>query len=149
MKQDAGFSCIELMVTLAIIGIVCASVVPSFQQYGVQSKRTQAQAALLQLMQQEERYFSQNNSYHAFSSSATDADAKLFTWWSGASAAHSGYELSGRSCTGQALTQCVQLDAVPGTPKVDPGFRDIDCQTLSLTSSGRRAASGPSGRCWP
>ena len=140
-----GFTLIELMVVLAIVSLLVVLVFPAFQQYVVRGKRAQAQAALLQLMQQQERYYTQNGVYLAFSAAA----AGPFTWWSGATAARSAYELRASACAQQTLAQCVMLTALPGTDKVDPAFKDAECETLTLDSAGQRRASGPAPRCWP
>lgn len=149
MRRDTGFTMIELMVVGVIVCVLAAIAYPSLHGYMVKGKRAQAQAALLQLMQQQERYYSQNNTYLAFSSVSTDPDEKLFQWWSGSGAAHSAYEIRGLACTGASIAQCVRLDAMPGTVNVDPHFRDADCQTLSLSSTGQRSASGAARHCWP
>lgn len=144
-----GFTLIEMMVASVIICILAAIAYPSLHGYMVKGKRAQAQAALLQLMQQQERYYSQNNTYLAFSSESTDPDEKLFQWWSGSGPAQSAYEIRGVACSGASIAQCVQLDALPGTAKVDPHFRDADCRILSLSSYGQRGASGAARHCWP
>jgi type IV pilus assembly protein PilE len=149
MKRTSGFTLIEVMVAAAIICILSALALPSFQRYVVKSKRAQAQATLLRLMQQQERYFSANNTYLGFSSVSTEADEKQFAWWSSENASASAYEIRGAACPGEPISQCVQLTALPGTRIVDAGFRDDECETLSLSSNGRRAASGPAERCWP
>jgi type IV pilus assembly protein PilE len=145
MEPCRGFTLIELLVALAIVAVLAAIAFPALHQHVVKGKRAQAQAALLQLMQQQERYYTQNGSYLAFSAAA----AGPFTWWSGKDAAYSAYELGAGRCPGQALTQCVMLTALPGTDKVDSGFKDRDCETLTLDSAGQRGASGPAARCWP
>lgn len=148
-RRAGGFSLIELLVVAAIVCVLAALSYPSFHSHIVSSKRAEAQAALMLLMQQQERYYTQNNRYLAFSSASTDPDERLFKWWSGRSAAASGYEIRGSACAGESIARCVQLDAVPGTANVDAGFADPDCQTLSLSSTGDRSASGPYQRCWP
>lgn len=149
MKRCRGFTLIEVMVAAAIICILSALALPSFQRYVVKSKRAQAQATLLRLMQQQERYYSTNNTYLGFSSVSTEPDEKRFAWWSGESASASAYEIRGAACPGEPISQCVQLTAQPGTRMVDSGFLDDECETLSLSSNGRRAASGPAEHCWP
>lgn len=99
-------------------------------------------------MQQQERYYTLHNRYVAFGPDAVDADARLFRWYSGASAGRSAYEISGRACDNDTIEQCVQLVATPGTRRVDAHFRDSECEQLILTSTGERRATGPGPRCW-
>jgi type IV pilus assembly protein PilE len=147
MKHRTAFALIELMVVLTIISVLAALAIPSFQQFVVKAKRTQAQAALMALMHQQERYYTQNNTYLAFSSDATDGGQ--FRPWSGDTAAHSAYEIQALACPGVPIAQCVRLIAIPGTDKVDRHFRDSSCETLTLDSTGQRGASGAAPHCWP
>lgn len=144
-----AFSMIELLIVLVILSVLAAQVLPSFRQHVIRSRRAEAQAALLQLMQQEERYYTQANTYIAFSSAATDPEARHFKWWSSNGASTSAYEIEGKACDGELITECVQLIATPGTALVDASFRDEDCRQLKLSSSGLRLATGPATRCWP
>lgn len=145
----AGFTLIELMVVVAVAGILAAMAYPGYQQHVTRTRRTEGQVALQALMQQQERYFTQNNRYLAFSAGGNDAaEAQLFRWWSGASAARSAYEIEGRACDGEAIADCIQLIATPGTARVDTSHRDPSCEQLILTSTGLHLATGPATRCW-
>ncbi len=149
MKRCAGFTLVEILVVVTIIAILAALSLPSYQNYIVRAKRTEAQAALLQLLQQQERYYSQNNTYIAFSSGSSDAAARLFKWWSGATATASAYEVSADACPDATIRQCVQLSAIPGTDKVDRSFKDSACENLVVTSTGLKTATGAGAHCWP
>lgn len=144
-----GFTLLELMIVLVIVGLLAAMVYPSYASYMVKARRLEGQTALLDAMQKQERYYSQNNTYLAFSSQPTEPDEKLFNWWSGTSAQHSAYELSGHACPGLPLQRCVELRAEPGTARVDHQFRDQECGTLTLNNLGQYGASGTYDRCWP
>ncbi|MEJ7808243.1 MAG: type IV pilin protein [Telluria sp.] len=149
MKHCNGFTLIELLVVVAIVGILGAIAYPSYASYMAGARRVEGQVALLVTLQKQERYYAQHNTYAAFSADDTGPGNKVFAWWSGASAAQSAYELSGRACPGLPLQRCIELRAVPGTAKVDNKFRDEQCQTLTLSSSGQTGATGPRKRCWP
>lgn len=148
-----GFSLIELLAALAIASLLLALAMPAYHGHVVRAKRVQGQAALLRLMQQQERYYTQNNRYLAFSSASPASQAQQFPWWSGegpvSSAASSAYEIEALACAESTLAQCVLLRALPGTAKVDARFHDVECGVLSLSSTGQRGSSGPGSHCWP
>lgn len=148
-RHSKGFSAIELMVVLVVAALLAAAAVPAFSRYVVRARRAEAEATLEQLMQQQERYYALNNSYIAFSADAADPAARPFKWWSGSSAPVSAYEIEGLACDGELIAQCIQIRAKPGTGRVDPQFKDDDCQMLTLTSTGQHLASGAALRCWP
>lgn len=64
-RRRAGFSLIELMVAVAIVGIIAAVAVPSYQQYMVKSSRAAAQGHLLDIAQAQQQYLVDNRAYAA------------------------------------------------------------------------------------
>jgi len=64
-RRAAGFTLIELMVTLVVATILIAIAVPSYQAQVRKSRRTEARNAVMDLAAREERYFSVNNDYSA------------------------------------------------------------------------------------
>lgn len=58
-----GFSLIELMIAMAIVAIVTAVALPSFQDTVRKSRRADAKAALLQVATNQEKYRANNTSY--------------------------------------------------------------------------------------
>lgn len=147
--RSRGFTLLEVLAVLAILGILAAMAYPSYARQIVKARRVEAQLALLDAMQRQEQHRALHHSYIAFSIDDAEPDAQQFTGWSGSSAATSAYELDGYACPGQDIAQCVELRAQPGTANVDTGFTDPDCGTLTLDSTGRQSASGPSPNCWP
>lgn len=141
-----GFTMIELMVVLIIVAILAAIAIPSYQESVLKTRRTEGRAALMKVMQQQERYYSLHTTYLAFSSSSTDAEAKKFSWFSGENAKASFYEISAQACNGKTIRDCVLLIAQPGTGMVNSAYRDPLCGTMSLNSRGEKYAAAD--RCW-
>lgn len=137
--KSQGFTLIELMITVAIIGILGSIAYPSYQESVRKSKRAEGRVAILQVMQQQERYMTQYNAYLAFSANASNVPFKTH---SGDTADKSAYHIGARACTGQFIEDCVE---VFGQPKyTDPSLRE-----LTLTSTGVKSctASKPAV-CW-
>ncbi len=149
MRREPGFTLVELMVTTVIVMVLAVLAHASYKSYIVKARRVEAQSALLKAMQDQERYYTQYNTYLPFSASAPGNDNMQVKWWLGASPQHSAYELSGRACQQQPLQSCIELRAEPGTGMVDPNFRDPECEILTLDSTGRHGAGGRQAGCWP
>jgi type IV pilus assembly protein PilE len=62
-KSYNGFTLVEAMITVAIVTILAAVALPSYQQYIVRAARTQAQSELLQLVNVQEKIYLNSNSY--------------------------------------------------------------------------------------
>jgi type IV pilus assembly protein PilE len=148
MKMQRGFTLIELLVVMVILSILAAVAYPNYARHMTRTRRTEGQIALIEAMQQQERYHLRHNSYAAWSSASTDLEQQGFRWWSGVNAAGSAYELDAYACPGQDIADCVEVRARPGTDKVDGRFRDSECGALTLDSLGVHAAQG-TARCWP
>jgi type IV pilus assembly protein PilE len=62
-KSNKGFTLIELMITVAIVGILAAIAMPIYSSYVTKSRRVDGQATLTSLAQAMERYNTENSTY--------------------------------------------------------------------------------------
>ena len=58
-----GFTLIELMIVVAIIGILAAIAIPNFLNYQCKSKQSEAKQSLGTLAKNEEAYFAEHDTY--------------------------------------------------------------------------------------
>jgi len=64
-NQQSGFSLVELMIVVGIIGLLSALAVPRFQTFQARAKQAEAKTNLAQVYTLEEAYFLDNNTYAA------------------------------------------------------------------------------------
>jgi type IV pilus assembly protein PilE len=62
-KNKLGFTLVELMIAVAVIGILAAIAIPNYQQYVLRANRADAKAILMETAQYMERYYTTNNTY--------------------------------------------------------------------------------------
>ena len=137
-NKSMGFTLIELMITVAIIGVLGAIAYPSYQDSVRKSRRAEGRSAMMEVLQQQERYMTQNNTYLAFSDTATSSVFKNF---SGDSKAKASYWIGSRACSGD-IKICVEVFGIPK-------YTDPDITELTITSTGIKGCTGSkTSICW-
>jgi prepilin-type N-terminal cleavage/methylation domain-containing protein len=63
IRNSKGFTLIELMIVVAIIGILAAIAIPNFLNYQCKSKQSEAKQALGTLSKNQEAYVAENDTY--------------------------------------------------------------------------------------
>lgn len=73
MKDEKGFTLIELMIVVAIIGILAAVAIPNFLKYQAKSKQSEARVLLSGIYTSEVAYFAEQNAYGDWDADYTGA----------------------------------------------------------------------------
>lgn len=135
-----GFTLIELMITVAIIGILASIAYPSYTQYVQRANRAEARAILLENAQFLERNYTTVNRYDETSGGADIDDASLPKSQSPENGA-ARYNMT--VAMGAAPAQTFTLSATPvGSMAGDA------CGVLTYTNAGLQGADGNVAECW-
>lgn len=136
--RTAGFTLIELMIVVAIVGILAAIAYPSYASYVQKSHRVDAQGVLLEAAQFMERHFTVNNTYlladgsnNTLPSSLTSRVSTRYTVTVSAQSATS-YTLQAAPTTLQAAEPCQTLRVL----------------STGLKTSGAATATTDTKNCW-
>lgn len=129
---NTGFTLIELMIVVAIVGILAAIAYPSYQNSTQKSWRANAASCLVELAQSMERRYTANSSYVGTTLPTSGCNtAQMAT----------RYVIS-FAATATATT--FSLQAVPTTIQAGD-----TCGTLTINQMGQKAASGgTASACW-
>ena len=131
--NEKGFTLIELMIVVAVIGILASLAYPSYTEYVLRAKRGDAKVGLLGAQLAQEKYRANHTTY-----ATTLAAASI-------------------SSTSPDGNYTISIVGTPNgssyTIKATPGYTDATCGSLSIikTSSGEsrtETGTGTSDDCW-
>jgi type IV pilus assembly protein PilE len=141
-----GFTLIEIMMVIAIIGILAAIALPGYEQYVTRSKRGLAKSAIVQVMDRQAQFFVDNK---RFATDLTD----LGYGEDGFGINRSGKEVASTSADrvyvvqlgSGASTMAFTMEAVP---QLSQATKDAKCGTLQITHTGVKSVTGTGTDCW-
>jgi type IV pilus assembly protein PilE len=137
MRPDpAGFTLIELMITVTLLAIITMISVASYRQYMLRANRTDAAAVLLRIAAAQERWFLNNNQY---------SDDPVALGIGDAMSEHRYYTVTiNRDVNPAAGYTAVAVPTAGGRQSTD-----TDCQELSIDETGLRgSATADVDVCW-
>jgi len=138
-RTHRGFTLIEAMITLAVVGILTAIAVPSYQQFTVRAIRNDARTALVQAAQFAERFRAESRSeYTGLALPASMATSPA--------AGAAQYDIAVAAVAAATFT-------LSATPRAGSRMAGDACGTYTLAHDGQRTAAGATSgalfdTCW-
>jgi type IV pilus assembly protein PilE len=134
-RKVSGFSLVELMIVVVIIGILTAVAIPGYSSYVMRTNRAAARSCMLEYGQFMERYYTTNLTYAGAAPGALGcaSDANLNTRYT--------------FTVGNLAQNTYTITATPIGPQL---AKDTACATLTVNQAGTRTESGSSDvtTCW-
>ena len=131
MKNSKGFTLIELMIVVAIVGIISSIAFTMYRDNVIASKRTEGRSALQQAAGTLEKCRSLYGSYNHANCNYADFTSESNLYGITSALAASSFTLTATPVAGQSQAN------------------DADCTTLTLTNTGVKGATGAdTSDCW-
>ena len=121
-----GFSLIELMISVAIVGVLASIAYPYYGDFVQKTRRTDAQLALLEQVQAMERCKATNYSFTGCTLSSTTSPEGHYTL----------------TLTSTASSYTIEADGI------GVQAQDTECNNMSINNLGVRTPDA-SADCWP
>ena len=138
--SNTGFTLIELIMVMAIVGVILSIALPSYKQSLYKARRAEAKTLLLDLANRQEQLMLDSSTYTTdltqlgYSEDKDRADDRL-------------YYPKLNPCASGSIETCYLLTAIP--VKNSHQEKDKNCTSFSLDSFGKKTATGETkDECW-
>ncbi len=142
-KRSPGYTLIELMVVIAIIGLISSWAIPTYFGYVLDARRSDAISSMNRMLAQQELFYGNNQSSYTSFVASLGYDDGLGN--SIAPSENGHYTIAIGGCRIPAdFTDCVELTSAPAIGSSQ--IKDEECLSIAINSKGRQTATNP--ECW-
>lgn len=144
--RQAGFSLIELMIAILIVGIIAAFAIPNYSRSVRRAERTDARAALVDAQALQERYFFAYNTYLNASNFSSA--------YSGTDSPDGYFIIKSENDISCPVASCYKLSAERQTAGLDDACYKFYLDSKGIRSASKRqsdgtlAAADAAEKCW-
>lgn len=135
MKKN-GFSLIELMMTVAVVGVLASISVPTYKNYSMKIKRSEGRSFAMEIMQRQEKFYNENNTY--------TTNLSQLGYNSSTPTSEKGYYKVTATAASDGIANNVIITAQP----IGSQTSDTECGSFIYNSNGLKSTSTSSSTCW-
>lgn len=133
-RRVGGFTLIELMIVVLVVGVLMAIAYPSYQGHVIKTRRAAASACMVEAAQFMERFYTTNLRYNATPPPANVAVALP--------ALQCGRDLATHYTIGLAAGTTATTYSIRAVPRGQQLSKDTKCGTLTINQIGTKGKSG-------
>src|SRR5688572_23392537 len=145
LNRNRGFTLIELMVVVMIVGILGAIAFPAYTNYSTKTKRSLAKSQLSQIASKQEMFFADNKRYADHLAELGWADKEVSINASSAIVASTAKDAIYTLSLTDTGTRTFTANATPLNAQAD---NDKACDVMTLNASGTKGTTGGGTDCW-
>jgi len=144
-RSQHGITLIELMVVVAVVGILAMIAVPSYRQYVVKSNRAAAEAFIMSVANKQEQYMLDARTYAGVAADPGDSSGLTTLGLSAPNDVSKNYNIKIGAVSNAPPTYKITAE-----PTGSQATNDTQCGSVSINQAGTKAISGTGSvaACW-